>query len=289
VSLALTALSAPAQAQPLSVAVDWSTVPDEAIAKCDLDGLQALLLQNLLERGYAVVAPPVPRDIDVVITWEPWRFVIEANVDGARITRSVSLSRACDSTIVVDLTRAVVSVLDEARRRKAPAGGHVQESVPTHESSRKRTTLRPAVMATAADPRTPLPGVRLGLSVPLPAGTLELGLETVAWRHENLWVLEPAITVGWMRSTSIGNSLTLSWGIELAGMAHTFAFEEEAWEWQADVRAGIPVRLDVGSAVFITAMPYGRLFDLEHRASGETVYRSRRVGMAVFVGVPIPL
>jgi len=50
-----------------SVALDWSAVSPELLARCHLRGLETLLLQALIERNYAIVGMAGTEDVELTL------------------------------------------------------------------------------------------------------------------------------------------------------------------------------------------------------------------------------
>lgn len=102
-------LRAPPAVEVRTVSIDWSAIAEQTVARCNLTLLQSMLLQALIEAGFAVVDMPIERTIRLTLRDGRSGILIDAERAGAVAKRAVGLDRRCDSTIGVELQAAAIA------------------------------------------------------------------------------------------------------------------------------------------------------------------------------------
>lgn len=276
-----------AASEPVRVAVDWSAISDATIDRCNLTGLQSLLLQTLIEAGYAVVDITDSRAIRVTIGEEAARFGVVGSFENARATRSVRLPQRCDGTIGIDLQSAVRAVADELRHvatpapPPAPAPIVITQAPAPAPQPRLTLSVGGGVSGSTTSSLFAMPMVRAS------RWTRELYLAVqldVATRSQHdVIVVEPVLSLSGGRRLVHSGAFAIAVGASAGLLGHVFTTDGDSGG-HVDARFGVPV--DVSYAmVTLTAMPTMRLRPVTYRTDDAIAYRADRFGLLVALAV----
>jgi hypothetical protein len=271
---------------PIHVTVDWSGVPDKTVERCGLVGLQAMLLQTLLESGFAVVEQNESAQISLEIRERRQRLVLVARGRGILRRVSLGIPRKCDGTIQYPLQRATLSVLRQLQADWPPAPAEDSDvrvqlvRQPSHD-------VKPLIRVGATSSSVAIPFVMLGggLGVFLTRRASIWVVGEVALRKaSNLTLMEPALDVS-IRS-ELGYTGPIGWrfGIGLAILGHAY-FTSGKGSGHVDVQARAPLTLvwqEVG--IFLELATRMRTRPIAYTVDGEQTYDSSRLGVAVSLG-----
>jgi hypothetical protein len=273
------------------VSVDWSSVPDSVIARCDLSGLEAMVLQGMVDEGYAVVRA-VPSDgIALVIRADDSAFTIEGTRAELSATRRISIPAACDSTIQVEIVAGMRIVSDE-----------LSVELP-----------RPAPTATIAEVVTPpleLAPWRIsgGVGAVLPSGTGMFAVRAgVRRRIAEVWfiglllegsvrpasgvtVFEPVLAAqGVLELWSSASGIAVLAGLEAGLLGHIFSREGDSGG-HVDGRFGVVLegRLPILGATLLV-LPYVRLIPVRQEVGIETAFEAHHFGVVFALSVSFDL
>jgi len=288
VFILLAGLPAAAADARLEVSVDWSAVSDQLIDRCDLTGLENLLLQSIVDEGYAVAGEVGNRGIEVEMLEKGQLILVSARAAGNEEADTLAVPKRCDSTIQVELIRIVLELI-------AAVAPHVEEPPVSVVAPPEQPPLLPELPADL--------GVEVALGGVVPGSTSLLPwLRATLWgrAHERfLWgvalesafatnddpfVAEPALAAQ-ARYRVLDTDLRVDIGIEAALVGHVFARDDLDTDGHVDARFAVPIAVAIPEwSLGAVILPTVRLRSVEHRrAGGDTVFRSSRWG--VILGV----
>jgi hypothetical protein len=303
---AASAAAGPAGPPRLSVALDWSGVSGQTVEKCLLTGLETLLLQALLEEGYAIVAPGTACELTLHISEKPGRLVVTATSQGLEEQRTIPLPRDCDSTIQLDVVRYARLTLRTLSSRlsansipaaslpPAAPGGTTVASEPSAPAAATRgeplgwwflagagiagVSLRSQLATVQVTARHPWGrGFDLG-------GTLELSVG-----HPNdLWVAEPVLGARVSRPLYRGEGLALAAGAGAGLLVHAYSGPQGKHGGFTTGRLEVPIEIVMARAhLALTIMPYWRMTPVTHLRGETTIFRADRAGASLFLQIMI--
>lgn len=258
------------------VAVDWSQVPDAVIERCELAGLETVLLQELIEAGYAVVADSGARGISLEIRVRGAGFDIVTRRGAEVRSERVHIPEPCDSTIGFSLANAATAALASFEVIEPPAPPPPGADWAFQASA--GGVFPGSTFALAA--------VRVGVVRRLPA-SLGAGLvfEGSVRSADGLVVSEPMLAVQLLWRAIEDGPLRVSAGLELGVIGHVFSREGDSGG-HVDGRFGVPITLALEAvpiALFI--VPHTRLVPVLHRSSGDITYEAEHLGLVASIGV----
>ncbi|MEZ0315028.1 MAG: hypothetical protein ACAI38_24930 [Myxococcota bacterium] len=306
--LMLATLAAAPELRPAMV--DWSGVSDATVRRCNLGLLQSLLLQGMVESGFAVVDAVGPRVIQVTLIERKGGIAVEARRDDVVARRRVPVPQRCDSTIGVELqaaARATATEVEEQTRFIAPVPASTAPTAPLWADSPRA----PVETVQAEAPRASTtrewsgPRGRIGLGAGLSSAespfavlTGQLGVRYGGWwvaacvdaaLRDSLGVivLEPALGPEVSRLTRVGFA-DMSIGLAVQLLGHAF-WRDDDRGGHLDVRVSAPLRVEHATSGFgIALVPTFRLRPVEHRVGDDLAYRVRHVGGLVAITFRIP-
>jgi hypothetical protein len=279
------ALVAGAESERYDVAVDWSRVPDEAITRCGLSGLESALLQALVDEHYAVVKEADVRGVRVTIDVDGSAFRVRAEHRSETVRGDVPIPTPCDSTIEVDLVdrmmRAVREVIARARAAETPpvlAAGPTLDDSATADGGGWWLSAGPMLVSPGST--SWLFGVRVSIRRLLPFG-LAAGLvgEAAMRAPSGLVLAEPVLAVIVTKMISAGGALELGVGGEAALLAHLYQ-RDDGGGGHLDARFGLP--LEVKTPILgagLALVPYFRVREVQHRIGDDIVHDGRAFGV----------
>jgi hypothetical protein len=275
------------------VSVDWSSIPDAVIARCDLSGLEAMVLQGMVDEGYAVVRSVPPGGIALMIRADDDQFLIE----GARNERTarlrVAIPRECDSTIQVEIVAAMRTVSDD-----------LSAELPLPET--RTATIAEPTPAPIAEPLS----WRLfgGVGAVLPSATGMFAIRLGArYRIEEVWfaglvlegsvrptsgvtVYEPVLAAqGVFELWSSTSGIALLIGLEAGLLAHLYS-RDDGSGGHADGRFGVLFegRLPILGAT-LSVLPYVRLIPVRQQVGSEDAFVAHHFGVVLALSVSFDL
>jgi hypothetical protein len=286
VLILLASLPAAAADARLEVSVDWSAVSDELIDRCELSGLENLLLQSIVDEGYAVANEVGNRGIEVEMLEKGRLILVSAHAVGNEEADTLPVPKRCDSTIQVELVRIVLELI-------AAVAPHLEERPISVVAPPEQPPLLPDLPAD------------LGLEVAL-GGVVPGSTSLLPWLRATLWgrahkrffwgvalesaftansdpfVAEPALAAQ-ARYRVLDNDLRIDVGVEIALVGHVFARDDLDTDGHVDARFAIAIALALPEwSLGAVILPTARLCTVEHRrAGGDTVFRSSRWGVIV--------
>lgn len=291
----------PAGAALRPVMIDWSAVSDATVQRCGLGLLQSLLLQGMVESGFAVVDTAGPQVIKVTLRERKGAVLVEAQRDDVVARRRVAVPVRCDSTIGVDLQAAArgtaleVEQVVKERQPPPPANSEPVTPPPTsplwaEPTPSRAEPLRAEVVAPEIHERGParIRG-RLGAGValshadsPFVAVTAQLGGRFGGWsvaasfdgalrNSLGVTVFEPALGPEVSRIVRLGG-MELGVGAAVQLLGHAF-WRDDDRGGHLDVRFSVPVRLEhAGTGIGLALVPNLRLRPVEHRVGEDVAY-----------------
>lgn len=284
------------------VSVDWSEVPDAVIARCGLAGLEAMVLQGMVDEGYAVVRS-IPEDgIALVIRSDGDRFTVEGARAERRASREVPIPARCDSTIQVEILAALREVGGELRLEPA----ELRPAAPVETAT---AAAPPAIAAPVETEERPPWRIWGGFGAVLPSGTGMFALRAgVRRRIEDVWflglllegsvrptsdvlVFEPVLAAqGVFEIWSSASGIAVLTGIEAGLLAHLFSRSGEGGGGHVDGRFGVFIegRLPILGATLLI-LPYVRLRPVRQQVGVETAFEARHFGAVFALSVSFDL
>ncbi len=291
------------------VMVDWSGVSESAVQRCNLALLQTLLLQGMVESGFAVVDTLGPRVIKVTLRERKGAFLVDAQRDDVVAKRRVPIPNRCDSTIAVDLqaaARATALEVEEQTPTPPPTSNApvapfwADRPPPVVEDVR----VQAAPVSTSARAWTgPRGRVGLGASMsssgsPFAALTAQIGARYGGWwlaasldaavrDSLGVIVLEPALGPELSRLVSVGN-VQLGIGLSAQLLSHRY-WRDDGGGGHFDARFSAPLRVEhATSGVGLALVPSVRMRPVEHRIGDELAYKARLLGFLAAITFRIP-
>ena len=277
------------------VSVDWSGVSDATIERCDLSGLESLVLQGMVDEGYAVVRSIPPDGIALVIRAEAGRFTVEGTRSDRHATRAVVIPSPCDSTIQVEILAGMRAVSEELS---------VEVKVEPPKQTSTSTIAQPPIAIAE-----PLPWrISGGVGAVLPS---ETGMFTVRAgvrrRIAEVWflgvllegsvrpsrgvvVFEPVLAAqGVWELWSSASGIAVLIGLEAGLLGHVFTREGDTGG-HADGRFGLLIegRLPVLGATLLV-LPYIRMIPVRQEVFGVTAFEAGHFGAVFALSVSFDL
>ncbi len=275
------------------VSVDWSEVPDAVIARCDLSGLETMVLQGMVDEGYAVVREVPPDGIALTIRADDTRFEIEGRRGERRSQVVVPIPRPCDATIQIEILSRMHEVSDALG---------VETALPPAGTS-TATEREPPVSAAPADWR-----ISAGVGAVLPSATGMFAIRAgVRRRIVDAWsaglvlegsvrpargvtVFEPVVAAqAVLELWSSRSGIAVLAGVEAGLLAHLFS-REGARGGHLDGRFGLILegRLPVLGATLLV-LPYLRLRPVRQDVGPDTVFEAHHFGVVIALSMSIDL
>ena len=307
---AAVAATSDADAELRPVTVDWSAVSDTTVRRCGLGLMQSLLLQGMVESGFAVVDATGPTVIRVTLREQKLAIVVEARRDEVVATRKVMVPARCDSTIGVDLqaaARATAREVEEQTRvvASAPAGQRPTSPFWADPVAKPVENLQEATTPRSGPREWSGPRGRVGVGAamssadsPFAAITGQLGVRYGGWwvaaaidasLRDSLGVIafEPALGPEISRTTRVGFA-DVSLGVALQVLSHVF-WRDGDRGGHVDARVSVPLRFEhATTGLGLAVVPSFRLRPVEHRMGDELAYRVRHVGGLLAITFRIP-
>jgi hypothetical protein len=274
------------------VSVDWSSVPDTVIERCDLFGLEAMVLQGMVDEGYAVVRSAGPGGIALVIRAGEDAFTVEGRRDDRSASRSIAIPSDCDSTIQVEILAGMREVSGElaADVLAPPPIETATVAPPAVELERLPWRIFGGVGAVLPS-STGMFAVRAGFRRRLAdVWFLGLVLEGSVRPHSDVLVFEPVLAAqGVWELWSSASGIAVLLGLEAGVLAHLFTRDGDGGG-HADGRFGLVLegRLPILGATLLV-MPYLRLIPVRQEVFGATAFEARHYGAVFALSVSFDL
>lgn len=279
------------------VSVDWSAVPDEVIARCELDGFEAAMLQGMVDEGYAVVRRAPPDGVRLELTWIEGRFIVRGYRLDRTLARDVAIPNTCDATMQVELLDRMVQVAAELSRSPPPPV--------------RTATVTAPVPVPVPPPAPPHPRWRIsaGAGAVLPSGTAMLAIRAgvrhrieTAWQvgllvegsvrsAESVLVFEPVLAAQAVYElVSTAGGLGVLAGLEAGLLGHIYSREDTGTGGHADGRFGLVLegRLPVLGATLLV-LPYIRIRPVRQQVGTKTAFAARHFGAVVALSLSFDL
>ncbi len=289
----------PPESTALRVAVDWSRVSPIVVRRCGFEGFGSLLLQYLLEAGYAVIEQSEsPTDARIQISEEEQVFRVRVRLGGLTRQRSVSFGQKCGSSRQFELIRMAISELEalvahltraNAKRIAKETPDHtVEEDVHTQGDPQRLAESPHRVWSFEVEATVLIPGSgfllpRVGSGISILFGdfvALGLLLELTGMLYGQIEVFEPGVSARLMFLVELGRVM-IRIGGEATGVVHI------ASGWgrtnnHLDARFGLPLELGWdGLGLGAVVAPHVRLFEVRHRVDGRSAFFADIWGVSV--------
>lgn len=272
------------------VSVDWAEVSDTFLLRCHLDGLETLLLQGLVDEGFAVVRNAGPSGIRVRLREEPNALVLDARGFDQHDERRIHVPEKCESSLQLDVVYHLVA-----------AAKRVNEARPSVQ-----TQLVQPADAPEADPldapsfATPKWNIALGTELVasarvfahfhverkiVSAGRLSIAANVALamTRVSAITITEPMLGFRALWDAQLTDAFAFRTGVGLVLSAHTFLGDNRDGS-RLDGRAELPMTLVWRPyGLGVQAAPYVRRTAVEHQVRGETVFATGHVGVALLL------
>jgi hypothetical protein len=259
------------------------------IERCDLSGLEAMVLQGMVDEGYAVVRSVPPDGIALVIRAVDGRFTIDGQRAERSASRAVIIPAPCDSTIQVEILAGMREVSQELSIEiaktatvSAPIEAAIAEPLPWRISGGVGAVLpsETGMFAIRA-------GVRRRIAE---VWFLGLVLEGSVRPSSRVLVFEPVVAAqGVLEVWSSASGIAVLIGLEAGVLAHLFKRDESSGG-HVDGRFGLLLegRLPVLGATLLV-LPYLRLIPVRQEVFGSTAFEAGHFGAVFALSVSFDL
>lgn len=291
IALGIALLALP-ESSPQEVSIDWSSVPDEVIARCGLDGFETAMLQGMVDEGYAVVRRAPEDGIRLELTWIEDRFIIRGYRLDRTAAREIVIPASCDATIQVELLDRMLQVAGVLGRAEPPPVRTATISTPAPPPPVTRPPWRIFAGAGAVLPSgTAMLTVRAGVRRRIEdAWLVGLLLEGSIRSAESVLVIEPVFAAqATYELISTRAGLGLLAGLEAGLLGHIFS-REEGSGGHPDGRFGLVLegRLPVLGATLLI-LPYIRIRPVRQQVGTKTAFAAKHFGAVVALSVSFDL
>jgi hypothetical protein len=275
----------------MPVAIDWSGVPDELIQRCRLAGLEDLLLQVLIQGGYAAVAEPGPDGFLLLLQPQPGGLVVAGRWHGEQVRLAVPISAVCESTIAVEILHAARQALSALAVKREAVLAPPRQVVPATTTAGVDSTPSELVAPPNAWSGALGAGAVVGSSPILPAlrglawrswvhGTqIGAAVEVTAVRSRGMWVAEAMAAARVARAAGPWLGVVATCGLEAGLLGHLNYFDRNQRGAYLTARVGLPLELvHPASHLGIFVLPFFRLTPVQARVDSRTAYQAGYFG-----------
>ncbi len=265
---------------PREAAIDWSGVPDAVVARCGLMGLENLMVQELLRAGLAVTGHVTAEGFAVALGADGEALRVVVAYRGALARRQVTIPIACDGSIQLDLTHAMLDAIRELDLRSiAPA-------VQPERAARRPWQLQLGAVASLPGTRHAAAGVSaVGRFAPVGNLVFGAGGEITLSRYGGVLIAEPAGFGQVLRGVMVAGELEVRLGVEAGVLRHLYWADDGAGG-RFDFRLGAPAEL-AGERLVFALMPYLRRLSIRHIVGEDVAYHSEVWGIELRAAMAI--
>jgi hypothetical protein len=283
-----------AEPAALNVSVDWSRISDDLVGRCKLKGLESLLLQGLVDGGFAVVRDAGSSGIRARLAETATSVVIEADLPPFSERRTIALLPRCDSSLQLDLVFQLVEIAKSLRRQVAP------------DEASRWTPASPVVQVNPVKAIVPAPSREWQLAVgPDLAGLVDLllrlhvarrlvtlgdlsirgTLSLAIARPSGILIAEPGLATHLLWYVGDWSGLRIHIGAG-GGLYAQWFWDERGNGGYVDERLEVPLEI-AWQRFSLLIMPYARRVAAEHTLGGKRIFATDFMGIATLAAIAI--